>query len=47
MSTGDMPIGSAPMSDGIPDLFYSQVMYWVLVGSAIAAATLINVLNEC
>lgn len=46
MSMGDMPMGSMSMGDGIPGLFYLQNMYWVIVGSAIAAAAVVNTLNR-
>ena len=39
-------MGSSPMADGVPDLFYVQRMYWVVLGAAIAFGTLINVLNK-
>jgi hypothetical protein len=46
MSMGDMPMGSMSMGDGVPSLFYLQKMYWVVVGSAIATATVVNILNR-
>ena len=46
MSMGDMPMGSMSMGDGVPSLFYLQKMYWAVVGSAIAAATVIHGLNH-
>ncbi|KAJ6113344.1 hypothetical protein N7523_006661 [Penicillium sp. IBT 18751x] len=46
MSMGDMPMGSMSMGDGVPSLFYLQKMYWAVVGSAIAAATVVNILNK-
>ncbi|EKV09912.1 Metalloreductase, putative [Penicillium digitatum PHI26] len=46
MSMGDMPAGSMSMGDGIPSLFTLQKMYWAVVGSAIGAATLVNVLDR-
>ncbi|KAJ6008706.1 hypothetical protein N7522_003722 [Penicillium canescens] len=46
MSMGDMPAGSMFMGDGVPSLFTLQKMYWAVVGSAIGAATLVNVLNR-
>ncbi|THC89227.1 hypothetical protein EYZ11_011318 [Aspergillus tanneri] len=39
------PMGHMHMGDGVPDLFYLQKMYWVVVGSAIAAATVVNGIN--
>jgi hypothetical protein len=46
MSMGDMPAGSMSMGDGVPSLFTLQKMYWAVVGNAIGAATLVNVLNR-
>ncbi|KAJ6124350.1 Riboflavin synthase-like beta-barrel [Penicillium samsonianum] len=46
MSMGDMPAGSMSMGDGVPSLFTLQKMYWAVVGSAIGAATLVNVLDR-
>ncbi|KAJ5787583.1 hypothetical protein N7457_002573 [Penicillium paradoxum] len=46
MSMGDMPAGSMSMGDGIPSLFTLQKMYWAVVGSAIGAATLVNVMDK-
>ncbi|KAI3117965.1 hypothetical protein CBS147330_9134 [Penicillium roqueforti] len=46
MAMGDMPAGSMSMGDGIPSLFTLQKMYWAVVGSAIGAATLVNVLDR-
>ncbi|KAJ5542589.1 hypothetical protein N7461_008592 [Penicillium sp. DV-2018c] len=46
MSMGDMPAGSMDMGDGVPSLFTLQKMYWAVVGSAIGAATLVNVLDR-
>ncbi|KAJ5092507.1 hypothetical protein NUU61_007377 [Penicillium alfredii] len=45
MSMG-MPMGAMSMGAGVPSLFYLQKMYWAVVGSAIGAATLANVLNH-
>ncbi|GAD98847.1 predicted protein [Paecilomyces variotii No. 5] len=45
MSMGDMPMGDMSMGDGVPGLFYLQKMYWAVVGSAVAAATVVHVLN--
>jgi hypothetical protein len=42
----DMPMGSMSMGDGAPSLFTLQKMYWAVVGSAIGAATLVNILNR-
>jgi hypothetical protein len=42
----DMPMGSMSMGDGAPSLFTMQKMYWAVVGSAIGAATLVNILNR-
>ncbi|KAJ5887517.1 hypothetical protein N7495_007558 [Penicillium taxi] len=46
MSSGDMSMGSMSMGDGVPGLFYMQKMYWAVVGSAIAAATVVNVIDR-
>ncbi|KAJ5143563.1 Riboflavin synthase-like beta-barrel [Penicillium bovifimosum] len=46
MSMGDMPAGSMSMGDGVPSLFTLQKMYWAVAGSAIGAATLVNVLDR-
>jgi hypothetical protein len=42
----DMPMGSMSMGNGAPSLFTLQKMYWAVVGSAIGAATLVNLLNR-
>lgn len=42
----DMPMGAMSMGDGAPSLFTLQKMYWAVVGSAIGAATLVNILNR-
>lgn len=42
----DMPMGAMSMGDGAPSLFTMQKMYWAVVGSAIGAATLVNILNR-
>lgn len=42
----DMPMGSMSMGPGVPGLFYLQKMYWAVVGAAIAAATVVNLLNH-
>ncbi|RHZ57604.1 hypothetical protein CDV55_106344 [Aspergillus turcosus] len=39
-------MGNMSMGDGVPGLFYLQQMYWAVVGSAIAAGTVANVLNR-
>lgn len=39
-------MGSMSMSDGAPSLFTMQKMYWAVVGSAIGAATIVNILNR-
>ena len=40
--------GMTHMSTGedVPDLFHLQRMYWAVVGSVIAAATIVNILNR-
>ncbi|PLB39019.1 ferric reductase family protein [Aspergillus candidus] len=40
-------MGHMSMGDDVPDLFHLQRMYWAVVGSAIAAATVVNILNRC
>ncbi|KAK2791573.1 hypothetical protein FQN52_004764 [Onygenales sp. PD_12] len=42
----DMGMGDMNMGDGVPGLFYTQQMYWAVVGAAIAVATVANVLNN-
>lgn len=39
-------MGSMSMGPGVPTLFTLQQMYWAVVGSAIAAATIVNVLDR-
>ncbi|PWY83442.1 hypothetical protein BO70DRAFT_335458 [Aspergillus heteromorphus CBS 117.55] len=39
-------MGDMSMGDGVPGLFYLQKMYWAVVGSAIAAGTVVNILNR-
>lgn len=34
------------MGEGVPDVFYLQRMYWAVIGSAIAAGTVANILNR-
>jgi hypothetical protein len=46
MSMSDMPMGNMSMGNGIPSLFTFQQMYWAVVGAAIGAATVVNVLNR-
>ena len=49
MSMGGMnmgPMGHMSMGDGVPGLFYLQKMYWAVVGSAIAAGTVVNAFNN-
>ncbi|KAL4898752.1 metalloreductase [Aspergillus ambiguus] len=46
MSMDMGPMGSMSMGDGVPSLFYLQKMYWAVVGSAIAAGTIVNLLNR-
>ncbi len=38
--------GATSTGNGLPNLFYVQKMYWVVLGAAVAVATLINVLNK-
>lgn len=42
----DSGMGSMDMGPGIPGLFYMAKMYWVVIGSVVAFATLVNVLNK-
>ncbi|KAE8146746.1 FAD-binding domain-containing protein [Aspergillus avenaceus] len=44
MNMGSM--GNMSMGDGVPNLFYLQKMYWAVVGSAIAAGTVVNLYNR-
>ena len=37
-------MGGMSMGDGVPGLFYIQKMYWAVIGSAIAAGTVVNIL---
>lgn len=48
MSMGGMSMGGmGGMSMGnMPGLFYLQKMYWAVIGSAIAAGTVVNLLNH-
>lgn len=39
-------MGDMPMSAGMPSYFWLEKMFWVVIGSAIAFATLINILNK-
>ncbi|PYH91918.1 hypothetical protein BO71DRAFT_331148 [Aspergillus ellipticus CBS 707.79] len=39
-------MGHMSMGDGVPGLFYLQKIYWAVVGSAIAAGTVVNLLNR-
>ncbi|PTU18865.1 hypothetical protein P175DRAFT_0443165 [Aspergillus ochraceoroseus IBT 24754] len=39
-------MGNMDMGDGVPSLFYLQKMYWAVIGSAIGAATVVNILNR-
>lgn len=43
MSHGSM--GGMSMGNG-PGLFYIQKMYWAVIGSAIAAGAVVNILNR-
>ena len=40
------PMGHMSMGDGVPGLFSLQKMYWAVVGSAIAAGTVVNAFNN-
>lgn len=42
----DHSMGDMDMGDGIPSLFHLQQMYWAVVGTAIGAAALANILNK-
>ncbi|EAW08820.1 ferric reductase family protein [Aspergillus clavatus NRRL 1] len=46
MDMSGMDHSHMSMGDGEPDLFYVQRMYWAVVGSAIAAGTVVNLLNR-
>ncbi|OJK02091.1 hypothetical protein ASPACDRAFT_114742 [Aspergillus aculeatus ATCC 16872] len=39
-------MGHMSMGAGVPGFFYLQKMYWVVIGSAIAAGTVVNLLNR-
>lgn len=39
----DMDMGNTSSGNGVPSLFTLEQMYWAVVGSAIAAFTLVNV----
>jgi hypothetical protein len=39
-------MGSTSVGNGVPNLFYVQKMYWVVIGAGIAFATLVNVLDK-
>lgn len=45
MYMSDEPMGSMSIG-GVPSLFYLQKIYWIIVGSVLAAATLVNLLNR-
>lgn len=45
MYMSDEPMGSMSIG-GVPSLFYLQKVYWIIVGSVLAAATLVNLLNR-
>jgi hypothetical protein len=46
MGGGDGNMGNTSMGNGVPSLFYLQQMFWVIVGAAIACATVVNVYNK-
>ncbi|KAL1965208.1 hypothetical protein VTN77DRAFT_5962 [Rasamsonia byssochlamydoides] len=46
MSMDDMSMGDMSMGNGVPSLFTFQQMYWAVVGAAIGAATVVNLLNR-
>ncbi|KAJ9500301.1 ferric-chelate reductase Frp1 [Exophiala xenobiotica] len=43
---GDMDMGSMSAGDGVPGYFYMQKMFWVVIGSVIAFAALLNLLDH-
>ncbi|KEF61932.1 uncharacterized protein A1O9_03504 [Exophiala aquamarina CBS 119918] len=43
---GDMDMGSMGTTSGVPGYFYMQKMYWVVIGSVIAFAALLNLLDN-
>lgn len=45
-SMGGMSMGSMSMGNGVPSMFTLQQIYWVVIGSAIGIATLVNGLNR-
>ena len=46
MGGGDGSMGNVSMGNGMPSLFYLQKMFWAVIGSAIACATVVNVYNK-
>ncbi|XHF96599.1 hypothetical protein AWENTII_000224 [Aspergillus wentii] len=43
--SGMSGMSGMPMGDGVPGLFYLQKIYWAVIGSALTAATVVNILN--
>lgn len=43
---GDSDIGDTLTTNGVPGNFYIQKLFWVIIGSAIAFATVMNVINQ-
>ncbi|KAK6379995.1 ferric-chelate reductase Frp1 [Exophiala oligosperma] len=43
---GDMDMGSMSAGNNVPGYFYMQKMFWVVIGSVIAFATLLNILDH-
>lgn len=46
MDMSGMDMGDMSMGNGVPSLFTFQQMYWAVVGAAIGAATVVNLLNR-
>lgn len=46
MFMSGMSMGSTSTGNGVPSLSDLQKIYWTVVGSVIAAATVVNILNR-
>lgn len=44
--SSDTDLGDSSAGTGVPGYFYMQKVFWVIIGSVIAFATLINILNK-
>ena len=45
MSMDSEMMGSMSMGDGVPNLFYMQRIYWIIIGAAVGVATFVNLFN--